>query len=62
MMYRIRYRRRDVDDQVLLVEANSPNEAMVKFQCSSDREGWGAHVRQEVLSVAPDLLEEAAAW
>lgn len=62
MMYRIRYRRRDADDQVLVVEANSPNEAMVKFQCSSNGGPWGSSMRQEVLSVTPDLVPEAALW
>lgn len=38
MIYRIRYRRADVSrDAETVVEANSPAEAMVKFQHTHDR-------------------------
>ena len=37
MTYRIRYRRADAHgEDEMVVEAGSPNEAMIKFQCSWD--------------------------
>ncbi len=37
MIYRIRYRRPGRSgDAEMVIEAGSPNEAMVKFQCASD--------------------------
>jgi hypothetical protein len=50
MVYRIRYRRSGgCDDAEVVVEANSPTEAMVKFQHTWD--GTSANCRDVVTSV-----------
>jgi len=61
MVYRVRRRKLDAADDELLIEANSPAEAMVKFQCAADapRAGPG---RDDVVSVMPEPAEEAFAW
>ena len=49
MTYRIRYRRPDGPGEAeMVVEAGSPTEAMVKFQCS--RDGRSAARYEEVIT------------
>ena len=60
MLYRIRYRSPGLCETQTQVEANSPNEAMVKFRCTADAGGGS------ITSVCGDQPDEAvtpeSAW
>ena len=50
MNYRIRYREQDIaDENEALIEANSPNEALVKFRCAVNSDS------RVVMSVSAEL-------
>ena len=65
-MYRIRYReddRFDAPDEVV-VEANSPTEAMVKFHhaCRGDKHAATRPHRERIVSICPEQSFEEQGW
>lgn len=53
MNYRIRYRQAGrPDDAEAMVEANSPNEALVKFRCTRDTRPQAMSQSDQVTSVS----------
>lgn len=60
MLYRIRYRQNDSSREgEATVEANSPNEAVVKFRCTTSWRTGNQGPGQEITSVQ---AEQPAAW
>ena len=63
MTYRIRYRQSGSDTQgEVVVEANSPNEAMVKFQCTRHDPRSGMPARGVVTSVSATDPADSLVW
>lgn len=63
MTYRIRYRRPDAAaDREIVVEANSPMEAMVKFRCTQQAQTDPDCLYQVVTSVRADDAGQDICW
>ena len=63
MMYRIRYRCNNTSKQAeTTVEANSPNEALVKFQHAHKAYSRAGEMPGPVTSVSPEDSREALPW
>ena len=60
MNYRIRYRHGEgARDNEVTVEANSPNEAMVKFRCIQEPRPHGSSTGHEITSVTATERSES---
>ncbi len=63
MTYRIRYRYpSDSIEAEVVVEANSPNEAMVKFRCLGDGRSVVSNQNDMITSVTPINFHEVNGW
>ncbi len=63
MTYRIRYRYpSDSIEAEVVVEANSPNEAMVKFRCLGDGKSVVTKQRDMITSVTPISFGDVPGW
>ena len=63
MTYRIRYKmHRESMESEVIVEANSPNEAMVKFRCLSDGKSVVANQHDLITSVSQVERNESGTW
>ncbi len=58
MVYRIRYRDRTARESEMAVEANSPNEAVVKFRHIRGGTSIGTQCRESVTSVSAEEFDE----
>ncbi len=63
MTYRIRYRYpSDSIEAEVVVEANSPNEAMVKFRCLGDGRSVVSKQGDMITSVTPINFHDVSGW
>ena len=63
MTYRIRYRYpSDSVEAEVIVEANSPNEAMVKFRCLGDGRSVLSKQHDMITSVTPVNVRDVHNW
>ncbi len=63
MTYRIRYRYpSDSIEAEVVVEANSPNEAMVKFRCLGDGRSVVSKQNDMITSVTPVSFHDVSGW
>jgi len=63
MNFRIRYRQSEgAREDEVLVEANTPTEAMVKFRCIREARPYGSSRDHLITSVAPAERADFVGW
>jgi len=63
MNYRIRFRTpENTREDEVVVEANSPNEALIKFRCTHERRTVGRLKESCVTSVSSDAVPDDQLW
>ena len=63
MNYRIRYRQpKEADEAEVIVEANSPTEALVKFRCTLGPRVGAEPQRDMVTSICPADRPDGLSW